>query len=175
MPRRITSLRQAAQVAGRSAPTIAGWVTSGRLPQGPWTERQLLKASATSSSPGIASEHGTADRWRLGCTCDACRDAHLDQVRDMRRGRAIFRIDWVRDQILDILASGGTFADVHAQTGLTSQALHGAARTDADWRAALDEALMVGRDPDLAHGTPSGWRRGCRCPECRAEHAHSQH
>lgn len=55
--------------------------------------------------------------------------------------------------------------------GVTAQAIWGRARVDAGWRDQLNQALVAGRDPEVPHGTLSGWRwYRCRCPECRAAH-----
>ncbi|MFF0250802.1 hypothetical protein [Streptosporangium sandarakinum] len=53
--------------------------------------------------------------------------------------------------------------------GLHDELAYGRARWDAEWRAALYDAQMIGRDPSLKHG--KAWtyaHHRCRCPECRA-------
>ncbi|MFE3672372.1 type I-E CRISPR-associated protein Cse1/CasA [Streptomyces goshikiensis] len=76
-----------------------------------------------------------------------------------------------RAELLRRLAGGEALADACIELDLTPHRAHGFAAYDDDWRGQLDDALTVGRDPDLDHGTERAYRYGgCRCPECRTAH-----
>lgn len=74
------------------------------------------------------------------------------------------------DRLCELVASGLSYQESLLEMGVTAQATSGHRRRDPDFAASLDAALMAGRDPNLAHGTPSAWKARCRCPECRAHH-----
>lgn len=110
-------------------------------------------------------------RWRSGDRDDAARRAHNHDLAQRRRQASLGRITpAMRQRIAAEIAEGRTLADAAAVAGLTARQVAVAARADPGWRCALDEALMAGRDPALPHATQAGYRRGCRCPQCRAAH-----
>lgn len=168
--RNITSAREAARISGISANAIERRIRLGTMPPGPWTSAQLRRLSKAENA-GIRTAHGSPERYRAGCDCDACRLAHDEESKNLRRERSLARIGPYRDQIIEILSSGGAYADVEQETGLTPQAINGVARFDEEWRKRVDDALMAGRRSDLAHGTPGAWAHKCRCPECRRSHS----
>jgi hypothetical protein len=45
--------------------------------------------------------------------------------------------------------------------------LWGLTKTDEEWSAALDGALLAVRRDDLEHGTNAAYVQGCVCKECR--------
>lgn len=169
------SMRQAAALAGVTPRAIRDWITAGRLPAaGPWTAAQLKKAAPTGPQAGnrgrVTAAHGTTTRWRAGCTCDECRDAHNIELRDRHR---VERAHWWAprlDPLCESLASGMQYGEALAVRGIALQAVSSYRRVDAEFAKAIDAALMEGRDPALPHGTSSGWGARCRCPECREYH-----
>lgn len=175
MPRAVkySTIRAAATAVGMTAPGLRQWIKKGWLPDGPWTAHQLHKAlekSRQTAGRGSQAEHGTTSRWRAGCNCDLCADAHNTEWRHHRERRR--RAEWVgRDQaLIDTLAGGTPYAEALAHHEVTAQAVTAHRRRDVDFAARLDAALLAGRDPGLGHGTSGAWRHGCRCPECREHH-----
>lgn len=168
MPDLITSYAAAARKAGVSARTISDWVTRGVLSAPPWTRRELTAAARkrTATKPQSA-EHGTASRWRAGCDCDACRDAHNRDSRDRRRAGRGDALAETWPLLLEAVAAGVPLGQACANVGLAAASLGRVLRPHPDLRAQLDAALMDGRDPDTDHGTQGAYRAGCRCPECR--------
>lgn len=51
------------------------------------------------------------------------------------------------------------------ELGLTSNQVWGLTKTDDEWSAALEDALMATRR--LEHGTNAAYVHGCVCSECR--------
>lgn len=154
--------------------TIRIWHAKGWLPDPPWTIQDVDQASALSRQVlgrGSTAPHGTLSRWRAGCLCEACRATHNTEGVERRTAQAQQR--WgagLADELLALLTSGETYRDAIATLGITSQAVTAQRHRDATFAAAIDEALTLGRDPHLAHGTATTWRKGCRCPDCRHQH-----
>lgn len=168
-------LRDAARRLDVSTLTIKKWVTAGVLPApGPWTDAQLRDAQQKawrSAAPRrrLSSAHGTPSRWRAGCDCDECRDAHNAEVRSYRSTER----RWAGDDaatILRLVGEGVHLSDALAEVGRAPQALVALRLADPAYARQLDDALMATRDPNLPHGTSTGWRKRCRCPECRTHH-----
>lgn len=116
------------------------------------------------------ADHGTPARWRTGCRCSDCLAAHNAESRDLRRHAADRALPpAARRRILAAVRRGRSMTQAADAAGVTAQAIWGRARVDAGWRDQLNQALVAGRDPEVPHGTLSGWRwYRCRCPECRA-------
>ncbi|QKN87581.1 hypothetical protein SEA_HFRANCETTE_55 [Streptomyces phage HFrancette] len=73
-----------------------------------------------------------------------------------------------RDRLLRLLEDGTHFTEAVSAVGSTPQAVYGLRVYLPGWADALDEALLMGRDPSLPHGTHQTYRwHRCRCPECR--------
>ena len=114
-----------------------------------------------------------ASRYRQrsgGCggRCEVCRWAHGRQAREARRRRIEEQLPLtVRREIVAQLWQGETLERVAELAGLTVRQLWSTGAALPEFVAAVDRALLVSRDPDLAHGTVAAYRRGCRCPECR--------
>lgn len=73
----------------------------------------------------------------------------------------------LRQQLLDAIYAGEPFRQVLRHLGLTSNQVWELTRTDPEWSAALDGALMAARRDDLEHGTNAAYVAGCVCRECR--------
>jgi hypothetical protein len=113
-----------------------------------------------------AIRHGTTSGWRAGCGCPACREAHNVDTRDLRRAWAAIAAP-VWHSLLRAIRLGRPLEDAAARHGLTVQAVWGQSAIDPVRAAALEAALYAGRDPQVPHGTVTGYRRKCRCQECR--------
>ncbi|WP_419707940.1 hypothetical protein [Promicromonospora sp. NFX87] len=163
-----------ARHAGVTPATISLWITKGWLPEtGPWTRRQVTAAGNKSrqrGGRGPQSPHGSPGRWRTGCPCDLCRAGH---DADTRARREAVRVAWWQPRenpLLAELTAGVTYREALDKHGIAPAALTAHRRRDPGFAARLDRALMAGRNPELAHGAPNGWRAGCRCPDCRGYH-----
>jgi hypothetical protein len=75
------------------------------------------------------------------------------------------------NEFVEAVQAGATYQDALSAHALSANAVNGRRRTDPEFAARLDDALMQGRAPQSAgyqHGTIGAYRHGgCRCPECR--------
>lgn len=172
--RTIRTLVAAARIVGVTPGTIRLWLDRGWLrTSGPWTAQQVRRAAERAPHPGargIQAAHGTPSRWRAGCPCDDCLAAHNAEIAELREAA---RFAWWADReksLLEALASGERYSEALERLDITAQAVTAHRRRSPAFAAALDQALMAGRDPDLQHGAWPGWKGGCRCPECRELH-----
>ena len=105
-----------------------------------------------------------------------CDPSHLERHRaassEYRRTKRAELIPApVRESICQMVAEGATVAEAADDTELRPGQIHGLAIAEPEFRSALDDALMAGRDPGLVHGRDSTYsRHRCRCPECREAH-----
>ena len=172
MPDQITTTVEAARRLGVTPASVRALTARGTLPAGPpWTPQQLADARAHRGGSilrlnGHIPHHGAAG-WAYGCRCSTCRDGHNRQVRDMRRARRVEALTPHLPTILNRLIQTHSMRQAVQGTGITEQAVWGIALWDAEVLAAIDAALQESR-PDVPHGTEAGYRRGCRCAECRA-------
>lgn len=170
---------EVARRSGLAEVTVRDYIRRGRIPApdqwgkaGPRWRATPITQWIRDRGPRRAttSQCGTPSGWRRGCGCDPCYDAHNLDTRDWRRGKARIPDD-IRASVLADLAAGGHITEVATDHELTCARLHGQARTDPDWAAAMDAALTEGRDPTLAHGLATTYRHDrCRCPDCRDAH-----
>ncbi|WP_194829258.1 hypothetical protein [Nocardia sp. XZ_19_231] len=133
------------------------------------TAKVVSNAEAVDRARARESGHGIA-RWRRGCRCVLCADAHNLAERRRRRRRARRAFDpYLRKRFLDALAQGGNPMSVAVQFEVTWAQALALAKYDRRWGPRLDAALLAGRNPEIAHGTYHSYQRHrCRCPECRA-------
>lgn len=120
------------------------------------------------------AEHGTASCWRAGCRCDACREAHYADLFETRARQHDDRLAPVWDGLLADLAGGMGYGEACERAEIPPaqlrRMLSRGRPIDDERLAALDAALMEGRDEGLPHGTAMAWKAKCRCPECREAH-----
>lgn len=104
--------------------------------------------------------------------CPGCRDGRRDPDQAYRAELAAAKFPAAaRRKLLRALAAGKTLRNACAALDITTHRVFGFRAYDPTWSAALDEALMAGRNPDLDHGSLNAYHSsGCRCPECRAAH-----
>jgi hypothetical protein len=169
----VTSVRQAAAACNGTPPVIRRWLSLGLITEPPWTLQQLHQVRDETDPQGRRRgpqvAHGTLTRWLEGCDCDECREAQNGASRARRGARAQRRLPAeMRQQLLDAIYAGQPFQTVLRDLGLTSNQVWGLTKTDQEWSAALDAALMVTRRDDLKHGTNAAYVHGCVCNECRA-------
>ena len=168
------TLAAVARYAGVTPPTVRQWIEKGWLKaSGPWTAGAVDAAAQRSrqrAGRGPQSAHGTASRWRAGCHCVACVEAHNA---DSRQSREAARRQWWEEReapLVEAIRQGTAYREVLTELGISAQAVTAHRRRSETFARALDAALLEARDERLEHGTASGWRAGCRCPECRAHH-----
>lgn len=104
----------------------------------------------------------------------SARDAAVAAAaRAQRRRRQIERFPpALRQQVIDLVASGQLLNKAADAVGMTGQTLLRFAQDDPEWGQLLDEALMTGRDPNITHGVQKSYRtHRCRCPPCREARA----
>lgn len=100
--------------------------------------------------------------------CAACSAARVPADAARREKiRAGLLSKEVRAQILEGLRGGYRLTEVVPEVGVSHQAVWGAAEVWPWWRQEVEEALMVGRPRGINHGSTRGYKRGCRCRECR--------
>lgn len=169
MGEQVGSARDAARLAAVGYTTIRRWIASGRLPgPPPWTAEQVERAAASDSPSqrGPREPHATLGRYRHGCPRTSCRAANTaDKHPEQNTAEVARQIE----PLLDDLANGTPYPTALATHGYSRQKITSLRRLPIITQA-LDAALMAGRDPDLAHGTPGAWRAGCRCPDCSKYH-----
>lgn len=138
-----------------------------------WTGAALIAAAGTDPPPLDHTRYSPSTLWRLGCGCDTCLAWHNADSRSRRRARSDAAFpEQRRRQVLDLVAAGdvATIEEAAERTGVTPGQVHGLARRDDTFRAALDEAataLCIGGD---RCGRPCGYQAGCRGTACRRAH-----
>lgn len=174
----VESLAAAARITGITPATIRTWIAKQWLdPTPPWTREQLdmaMQASRQRARRGATSPHGTVSRYRAGCRCRTCDDAHNRDMKIRRDARRTALIEAGAPVLFDALVNGAEWKDALLEAGLGSTTVAWQRRHDPKFADAVDAALMEGRDPHLNHGTARGWQARCRCPECRAYHESSR-
>ncbi|MFI7398829.1 hypothetical protein ACI2K6_16750 [Microbacterium sp. NPDC006705] len=97
-------------------------------------------------------------------------EAHNAESRQFREAARRQWWDEREESLLDAIRQGTAYREVLTELGITAQAVTAHRRSSETFVRALYAALLDARDERLEHGTASGWRAGCRCPECRAHH-----
>jgi hypothetical protein len=155
-------------VASHASPYVPGLIAAYFLIRHGQRSSYTKVRDTAEAGPGPQAPHGTRDRWSNGCDCVQCRQAHSDTLRAHGRATAQKRLPAdVRQQLLDAIYTGQPFRQTLPDLGLTPNRVWGLAKTDAEWSAALDGALMAAWRDDLEHGTTPAYVRGCVCKECR--------
>jgi hypothetical protein len=97
-----------------------------------------------------------------------CRRAHADAERSRKRANAQTRLPAkVRQRLLKAIYAGTPFRTVVRDLGLSSQQVWGLTKTNQEWSAELEAALVAARRDDLEHGTNAAYANGCVCRDCR--------
>jgi hypothetical protein len=106
--------------------------------------------------PTPTAEHGTTSRYRYGCRCSECRDAHseasLRLKRDHRYGEDGPMGPKVRKQILRALKRTRSVPRTAEQLGMTHQAIYGACVAVPDFA----EQVRLLTAPSLPKGASEG-------------------
>lgn len=114
-------------------------------------------------------------RYRYGARDASARREHTEQTNEWRHDLARAVLDPVAPVLFAALGAGVPLQKACAAVGVSTVALYGRARWDADWGRRLDAAQMAGRSPLVKHGTSAGYKECLvRCPECRAAHHQSR-
>lgn len=109
-----------------------------------------------------------------------CRPTHQEghalASREYRRRRRLREFPpAARTGYLAALSEGAHPREAAEEVGVTLAKARGTARAEPAFGAAVDDALMRGRDESLVHGRASTYRHyRCRCPECREDHEASR-
>lgn len=74
----------------------------------------------------------------------------------------------VRGRLIAKLRTGAHVEDAARELGINPQRLFSTARMLPSFEEQLDATLLTERDPELPHGTVTGFNKRCRCPQCRA-------
>ncbi|MDS1272642.1 hypothetical protein RIF23_20350 [Lipingzhangella sp. LS1_29] len=74
----------------------------------------------------------------------------------------------LRSRLIARLRKGEHVDDAARDLGVKPRRVFAAARLLTSFGAQLDETLLAERDPELPHGTVTGYNKRCRCPDCRA-------
>jgi hypothetical protein len=73
-----------------------------------------------------------------------------------------------RSALLDLVSRGILFKQATLEIRVSPKQVWGRAQSDPAWGAELQATIDRARPTDIVHGRQSGYRRGCRCSECRA-------
>lgn len=74
----------------------------------------------------------------------------------------------LRSRLIARLRRGEHFDDAARELGVKPRRVFAAARLLPTFGEQLDDTLWSERDPQLRHGTMTGYNKRCRCPDCRA-------
>lgn len=72
-----------------------------------------------------------------------------------------------RSRLIAKLRKGVHIDDAARELGVSTGRVFSAARILTTFGEQLDATLTAERDPDLPHGTVTGYNKRCRCPQCR--------
>jgi hypothetical protein len=72
----------------------------------------------------------------------------------------------LRQLLLAALYAGQPFRTALNDLALTPNQVWGLTKTDQEWSAVLDAALIATRRDDLKHGTNAAYVAGCVCKDC---------
>ncbi|RCV49159.1 hypothetical protein [Marinitenerispora sediminis] len=73
-----------------------------------------------------------------------------------------------RSRLIAKLRMGIHIEDAARDLDVSVQRVFATARILSAFGDQLDATLTAERDPDLPHGTVTGYNKRCRCPQCRA-------
>ncbi|WP_046472197.1 hypothetical protein [Allosalinactinospora lopnorensis] len=73
----------------------------------------------------------------------------------------------IRSRLIAKLRMGVHIDDASRELGVNPQRVFSAARILSAFGDQLDATLTAERDPELPHGTVTGYNKRCRCPQCR--------
>lgn len=165
---KFTTAAAAADYAGVSESTIGNWRRRGWIGQRPWSAAELDAAPTHGERGG--KPHGTEARWRSGCRCSECTQAHAGRMTEYRQRRRLQELEEAKPIIFRALREGEGYRGALDIAGVTARKITGWRTTIPGFADELDAVLTETRDPSLRHGTATSWKAGCRCPECTAYH-----
>ncbi|MFE1784225.1 hypothetical protein ACFW9F_16985 [Streptomyces sp. NPDC059506] len=156
-----------------------GWLPGGRLaptpgtkPHWEWTGKELLRRAQRRLRVVLDHDRfAPASLYRVGCRCDRCVAAHVEESREWRHNLADERFPaTARNRVLELVSTGTPVPKAADEVGVTAATVYGRAAWDRTFAEALDKAgaalCLLGEDNPWC-ARPTAYRQGCRGTQCR--------